>query len=270
MQDIRDILFHGISSKRFLARITPEADGVVSGLDNAFDIAKKLGAEWHSELKDGDLLRAGVPFAHIIAPPKSIAMAEEQIIGALAKSSGIATAAARAVKLSNGRIRIVSGAWKKMPPAIKQEVRAAVAAGGADYRIASPPMVYIDKNFIRMLGSVSSALNAASGLEGTKIVQIRGESSPIADETYQAIEGGADILMVDTGNLEDFNMCKKTLIEAGVRDRHKLAFAGNLELADIPLLTTIGVDIVDIGKCIIDAALLDMKMDVEAVWEEGR
>jgi len=262
MQDIRDILFREISSENFRASITPELDGIICGLKKASETAQQLGVEWECALSDGDPVKAGVPFAFITGTPKQIAMAEEQLIGTLAKSSGIASAAARAAGLADGRIKIVSGAWKKMPPEIKQNVRAAVSAGGASFRIAEPPMVYMDKNFIRMLGSVADALKAASPLEGTKIVQIRGEHSSIAEETRQAIENGADILMVDTGNRDDLKICRDVLISSGTRDRHKLAFAGNLGFSDIPVLAAFGVDIVDIGKCIIDAPLLDMRLDV--------
>ena len=60
-------------------------------------------------------------------------------------------------------------------------------------------MIYLDKNYIRMLGSIPQALAAcASFHEYTKVVQLRGESATVAWETQAAVRGGADILMVDT------------------------------------------------------------------------
>lgn len=268
MQDIRDVLFQDIANCRFTANITAESDGIICGIGNAAECAKQLGLEWHTALKDGDRVEAGHPVASITASPKQIAMAEEVLIGYMAKASGIATAAAKAVALADGRIQIVSGAWKKMPPETKKLVRAAVSAGGASFRIAEPPMVYMDKNFIRMLGSVEGALKAAEDLEGVKIVQIRGEHASIEDETRQAIAGGADILMVDTGDRADLKICDSILKASGVREQKRLAFAGNLKFSDIPELADMGIDIVDIGKSIIDAQLLDMRLDVTAKYEE--
>ena len=69
-------------------------------------------------------------------------------------------------------------------------------------------MVYIDKNFIRMLGSIPAALEAAAAMQGAaRIIQIKGESHPVEEETRQALSGGADILMVDTGRIEDLESC---------------------------------------------------------------
>lgn len=262
MSDIRDILFKKIASRKFVALLIPETNGVVCGLEKAAEIACVLGVHWCTGLQDGNAVSAGIPFAKIVAEPKLIAMAEEQLIGALSKTSGIATAAARAVAIAEGHIKIVSGAWKKMPPEMKEDVRRAVSAGGVSFRIASPPMVYIDKNFIRMLGSVEEALKAASELEGTKVIQIRGETVSVEEETLQAISGGADILMVDTGKRKDLQRCVSALTAYGVRDRHKVAFSGNLTFSDIPELAALGVDVLDIGKAIIDAPLLDMRLDV--------
>lgn len=114
----------------------------------------------------------------LVAAAKQVALAEERMIGALAKASGIATAARTAVLMADGRAEIVSGSWKKMPPQIKELVRGAILTGGANCRIAEQPMIYLDKNYIRMLGSIPQALAAcASFHEYTKVVS-SGERAP--------------------------------------------------------------------------------------------
>ena len=45
MEDIRDILFENIASKRFRAVLTAERSGVLSGVDEAYASAKKLGID---------------------------------------------------------------------------------------------------------------------------------------------------------------------------------------------------------------------------------
>ena len=190
-------------------------------------------------------------------------MAEECLIGTLAKASGIATAARTAVQLADGRMQIVSGSWKKMPPEIKQLVRKATAAGGAAFRICQPPMVYLDKNFIRMFGSIPAATEACKKLPGsTIVVQVRGMTASVEVETRQALAGGAGILMVDTGELEDVRRCVSALKSTGRQNGVQVAFAGNVHLTDIPNLAEQGIDILCIGKEIVDAKLLDLKLDV--------
>ena len=119
MEDIRDILFENIASKRFRAVLTAERSGVLSGVDEAYASAKKLGIDLELCKGEGAEISHGERFGNFLGTPKQIAMAEECLIGTLAKASGIATAARTAVQLADGRMQIVSGSWKKMPPEIK-------------------------------------------------------------------------------------------------------------------------------------------------------
>lgn len=263
MEDVRNIIFKNIQDRSYRAVLTAERDGILSGTESAARTADALGVQWSCRLREGDRLHKGIPFAELIASPTQMAMAEEQVIGTLAKASGIATAAEAAVRAAADRVRIVSGSWKKMPPVLKNTVRQAIATGGASFRICEQPMVYIDKNFIRMMGSIPNVLEAATALpEATKIIQIRGESCPVETETRQAVSGGADILMVDTGQLEDLEACLAELTKLCVRKQVQVAFAGGVKITDIPDMALRGADILCIGKEIVDAGLLDMKLDV--------
>lgn len=262
MGDIRDIIFKNIRHRLYRATLVAEREGLLSGVEDAAKTAAELGVRWSCGLPEGGRLEQGVPFAELIAPPTQMAMAEERMIGTLAKASGIATAAAEAVEAAGGGVRIVSGSWKKMPPQLKDMVRRAIVTGGASFRICEQPMVYIDKNFIRMLGSIPAALEAASALQGaTRIIQIKGEACSVEMETRQAVQGGADILMVDTGRREDLAACLEALRRMDA-DRVQVAFAGGVRIADIRPLSSCGVEMLCIGKGIVDAGLLDMKLDV--------
>jgi nicotinate-nucleotide pyrophosphorylase (carboxylating) len=263
MEDIRDVLFEEIASKRFRAVLMAERSGVLSGVEEAYACARELGLELELCKAEGAEISHRERFGSFLGTPKQIAMAEERLIGTLAKASGIATAARTAVQLADGRLQIVSGSWKKMPPPIKDLVRKATASGGAAFRICQPPMVYLDKNFIRMFGSIPAVLEACRKLPpSTVVVQIRGMMASVEEETRQALVGGAGILMVDTGELEDVRRCIATLEETGGRDKVKVAFAGNVRLTDIPDMAEQGIDILCIGKEIVDAKLLDLKLDV--------
>lgn len=194
--------------------------------------------------------------------PKAIAIAEEELIGLLAKASGIATAARKLVEAA-GRIRIVGGAWKKVPPALRPMARRAIAVGGADGRIADHPMVYLDKNYVLMLGGVRAALEAVSHLrDHRKVIQLLGETAPIDEEAGIAAQLGADVVFVDTGNPADLKPVIEVLQRANRRDSTKVAFAGGVTLDGLTLLDEIGVDALCVGRSIVDAPLLDMRFTV--------
>lgn len=264
MKDIRDILFADISKYYFKAYLKSEHNGVLSGTEAALKEAERLGILLKLYKREGDVIGSGEILGEVKAHPKEMTMAEECIIGTLAKASGIATAAAKAVKSSDGRVRIVSGSWKKMPPVTKQLVRQAVTSGGASFRICDEPMLYMDKNIIRMLGSIPAALEAAEAFKTeVKVIQIRGAECSIEAETEQALEGGADILMVDTGQISDLQRCIVEAERLKKRSEVRIAFAGGVSIQDIGKLTEYGMDTLCIGKEIVDARLLDMKLDVD-------
>ncbi len=265
-QDIRDTIFASISTKLYTACILTERAGVVAGTVHLDARLKELGVKTDIRVADGEKIEAGVVVAQLTGTPKGLAMAEEIAIGMLAKPSGIATAARRAVELSGPDIKIVSGAWKKMPPEIKWLVREAVVAGKASFRIADPPFLYLDKNFIRMLGGIEETLAAVASIPDTlKVIQIKGEYGDIAGEAITAAHGGAGIIMVDTGSLDDLETVQSALTATRLRQKVRLAFAKGIKIEDIPSLKGKGIDILDIGMSIIDAPLLDMKMDVTGV-----
>ena len=263
MKDIRDDIFRDIQNKKFKAVLTSENNGVFSGSFEALDIAEKIGVELELYVNDGDKVKIGQQIGSVVATPKNMAITEEKIIGSISKYSGIATAAGKAADKSGGKVRIVAGSWKKMPPQLKAGIRKAVVDGGANFRICNTPMLYLDKNYIRMLGSISNALNAVKELSDfVKVVQLKGKNKSISEETREAIEHGSRLLMVDTGIIEDLETCIDTVNEMGVREDVEIAFAGNVKITQISEIIKRDIDILCIGKDIVDARLLDMKLDV--------
>jgi nicotinate-nucleotide pyrophosphorylase (carboxylating) len=264
--DIRDEIFKNIADMQFYARITCERDGLVSGSDAAAEKIAELGIKLDYIAAEGTAVTKGMVIAAFQTSPKLMALAEDAIIGKFAKSSGIATAAQRAVKLAKGQVKIVSGSWKKMPEEIKQPVRKAIATGGASFRICDVPFIYLDKNYIRMFGDIPRTLQAVEMFrEHRKVVQIRGLTDSIENETLAALAGGCDVFMVDTGDLSDISLCRKALDLGCAGPDKQIAFAGGVHIQDIPFFVELPVDILCIGREIVDAPLLDLKMDIHVV-----
>lgn len=263
MKDIRDDIFSKIIDQSVTAAILADNAGMIAGTRSAIEKAMELGLTVDRVIQEGAFVSAGDEVMKFSGNPKQIAMGEDLLMGCIAKPSGIATAARRCVKAAGEKIRIVCGSWKKMPVEIKETIRSAIVTGGADFRISSPPFIYLDKNYVRMLGGVEKSLEAISHLaEYKKVIQIKGDQNDIAGEAIEAARCRANIIYIDSGNPEHIKAVSKALSEKGLRGKVEIAFGGNVKIEDIEDLKAMDVDILGIGKQIIDAPLLDLKMEV--------
>ncbi|MFP3189844.1 MAG: hypothetical protein RXR10_00710 [Vulcanisaeta sp.] len=268
--DIRDIIFKGLDNVvRVTAVLIANEPGIFAGVDRVKKILNDLELQYELLVKDGDEFKAGDWLLKVMGRPSSILKAEDLIIGAVAKSSGIATAARKAKEIVGDKIKVVSGGWKKMPIEIKDLIRQAELIGGVGIRILDSPFIYLDKNYIRIFGSIKEAIQHVSKLFNDRIivVQIKGFTKPIEDEAVEAAIHGAGVIMIDTGNFDDIIKVSNTLHKVGLRNKVKIAFAGGLDFEKLRLLKekNYDVDIVDVGRAILDAPLIDMRFDVISI-----
>ena len=245
------------------ADIIAEDAGVIAGIQAAKDKAKSLGLEIIQILEKGQTVQRGDVIATVSGNPKQIAIAEDELIGLVAKPSGIATATRNCVDRAGPDIQIVCGAWKKMPVVLKQTIREAIVTGGGYFRISKEPFIYLDKNYVQMLGGIKSSLQAVAHFAGfKKVVQIKGRQKDIALEASEAAELGADIIYVDSGLPQDLQKLADLLNRRGLREKVKIAFGGSVKIDDIDRFKDLPVDILEIGRQIVDAPLLDLKLEV--------
>jgi nicotinate-nucleotide pyrophosphorylase (carboxylating) len=269
--DIRQAIFESISSRTCAFGVTTREQGILAGMRRASLAVRHLRRGITIHAHDGERIEPGQCVLEGSASPVAVSQAEEVLLGCLGKPSGIATAAARAREIAGGRGEVVCGGWKKWFPEVKDEVRGAVEAGGVRTRISSEPMIYVDKNCVRMHGGVGAATAAAARTRDAQAgngaqrrivaVQIREDFGSIEDEAAEAARAGADIVMVDTG---DLNTLKKVV---ALREAHKIppvkvAFGGGATLRGLADVFAAGADIVDVGRAIIDAPMLDFALDV--------
>jgi len=266
--DLRDLVFESIGGRKYTARLTAREPGILAGSDGLRREGERIGIRFVRLLEDGTVLQPDTTVAEISGTPKQIALSEDHLIGQVAKCSGVATAAARAKELG-GSIDVVCGAWKKMPVESKQALRQAVEVGGLRTRISPRNFVYLDKNYVRMFGTIEATLEAVKRLDNrVKAIQVRGDTAEIAKEAASAVLSGADIVMIDTGVIHDVRRVSERLHSDGLRGRVKLAFAGNVHIEQLPDLNAEDIDILDIGRAVIDAPLLDMQLDVVVPAQE--
>jgi nicotinate-nucleotide pyrophosphorylase (carboxylating) len=268
MTDPRLHIFAGIADATVTAAVLADDSGNVTAIAEAIDSAEGLGLTVRDAVDDGARVTPGDQILRITGSPYQVALAEERLIGILAKPSGIATATRRFVERANGRVRIVSGAWKKLPFSQKEMIRSAILAGGAQPRIAEWPFAYLDKNFVRMLGGPLRTLAAVDGLDGfTRIIQLGRDGVGLVADAVDAALAGANVIFIDTGHRADVERVAGALGEEGVRDRVAIAFGGGIRLEDIDHLAGMDIDILDIGRPIVDAPLLDLRLTVLGMTE---
>ncbi len=249
-------------NRRLTAVLRAQETGRLAGVSFAQQavLSLKVESEWHK--KSGEEVRPGEEIARFQGLAEPILKLENLVIGLMSKPSGIASAGGKAIKIAEGKIRLVCGGWKKHPFPIKEIIREAVTAGGLSVRILDQPFFYLDKNYVRIFGGVEATLIALAGNPAEKVIQVRGEFAPIGDEARKAVRNGANVIMVDTGSRQDLHEVLRVMKEEKAFPRVKAAFAGGIRIEDIPALAEKGVDILDIGAAILDAPWLEMNYDI--------
>ena len=264
MSDIRESIFRNNKSEIFTAIIRTEQAGVISGALAAAEAARELGLKTTLLPSEGIRIKAGGTVMAFEGTPLQITAAEDILIGLMAKPSGIATAAQRFVDEADGSFEIICGAWKKLAKSVKPAYKAAIETGGCRCRLTDEPMVYLDKNYIIMIGGVDKALRTVKSckeLSGLKtVVQAKGIIDDVGVECWMAGSEGADYLYLDTGRIEDLDVLMGAMNY--VPHVPKLIFGGNVSLKMINTLKKYPLCKVGVGKAIMDAPMLDMKLNV--------
>lgn len=260
--DITKILLSTCPTKNAISQIQITQDGVLAGMKTMVQSAIELGLEVDYALSSGTKCTAGSIVAKFIGTSNSIIKGEDRLLGLISKPSGIATAVKKAID-SAGNIQIVCGGWKKVIPETKAILRQTVATMGLETRILSEPFVYLDKNYVRLFGSIKNTLKSAGQIKDRLYaIQVKGETDKIYNEAVSAAINGAHVIMVDTGSIEDFRKCSYELKSKGLRDQVKLALAGGITVERLPELQDEDIDVIDIGRSILDAPMLDFRYDI--------
>jgi nicotinate-nucleotide pyrophosphorylase (carboxylating) len=235
--------------------------GMIAGL-GFVDPAQAPGpvGTWKIVVREGERVEAGHTLIELRGTAAELAVAEDYVLGSIGFASGIATRADRFRQAAPAGMSVSCGGWKKLPAALKPLLRAGLAATGVLPRLVEGDFVYVNKNAVRLLGGVAPAIEAGVRMNhGPVAVQVCS-----ADEALAAVAAGAGVIMVDTARLEDLAATHHALTKAVVRDRVTLAFGGGVRLEDLVPAHRAGADAVDVGRAILDAPLLDLRLEVLA------
>lgn len=220
--------------------------------------APARAGSWRLLAGEGTRVEPGQPLIELHGTAAELGVAEDYILGPLGFASGIAARAAAIRAAAPAGLSIACGGWKKLPVALKPLLRAGLAAAGILPRLVEGDFVYLGKNAVIMLGGVDPAIAAGRAVDhGPVAIQVRN-----VDEALHAARQGAGIVMVDTGVLTDLGEVHEALEQHGLRRDVVLAFAGGVRVEDLPAVQGLGAQAVDMGRAILDAPLLDLRMRV--------
>lgn len=275
MKDFREQIFSKNAADTVTAAIYTDCDGIVSGIGRAVKKAEELGLKMTYSVSEGSEVFSGDLLMEFSGNPVQICIAEDVLMAEVSKTSGVATAAKAFSRKANGRAKVVCGSWKKMPAEIKGQLRQAVLTGGVAARISDEPMIYLDKNYVSIFGGVQKALMAVADIaDRKKVIQVKGryENGDVAREALTALYSGADIIYVDTGDVKSLKAVREKLdsalceLKAGGEDRSiSIAFGGSVLLEQLDDIIEAGADIIGVGRAIIDAPLMDLRLEVRDV-----
>ncbi len=163
----------------------------------------------------------------------------------LARCSGIATKSARLLDLvrSAGYPNTLSGT-RKTTPGFRLVEKYGMLAGGCDpHRIDLSAMTMLKDNHVKAAGSITRAVKAAKAAGGFAIkVEVECQSEEEADE---AVEAGADVVMLDNFTGEGVKIAARNLKERWRGRREFLVeVSGGLTEANVEGFVCNDVDVI--------------------------
>ncbi|WP_319422096.1 carboxylating nicotinate-nucleotide diphosphorylase [Pleurocapsa sp. FMAR1] len=233
-------------------------DGVVAGLPIAARVFKLLDGEamFTLDVEEGDFCKFGTKIASIKGSREALLTGERVALNLAMRLSGIATTTRSYVeKINDLPARLVD--TRKTTPGLRVLEKYATRVGGAvNHRMGLDDAVMIKDNHIKAAGGIEQAI----ALLRNNIpypLNIEVETTNI-EEVEQALEHGADIIMLDNMPTELMTQAVKTIRETNPRIR--IEASGNITLKTIHAVAETGVDYISSSAPITRSHWLDISM----------
>ena len=240
-----------------VATMTMKADGVISGLEVIRKVYERFENDftWEPLVKDGDHVKKGDVILRIGASYRTLLYGERLSLNILQRMSGIATETSKYVaELAGSHTQLLD--TRKTAPGMRMLDKMAVKdGGGMNHRIGLFDMVMLKDNHIKIAGGIPAA-TAAVKKNLPLSVRMEVETTTL-EEVREALEGGADIIMLD-------NMTNETMAEAVkmIAGRAKTEASGNMNIARLKEVAATGVDYISVGALTHSVKALDISMNI--------
>ena len=243
------------------ARLVAEEDGVLSGLEAALAVFRRVdpGVETHADLAEGAVLEPGMAIGSVTGPVASILTAERTALNFVRRLSGIATETSRYVREVAGYdVRILD--TRKTTPGLRNLEKQAVAAGGgANHRRGLGDGVLIKDNHIEALRGQGLSLGEIVGKARANAPHSLKIEVEIEDtnDVEEAISAGADILLLD--NMSTAEMSAAVKLAGG---RALIEASGRVSLRNVREVAATGVDLISVGALTHSSRALDIGLEL--------
>lgn len=242
------------AEKQAVAKVITREAGVFCGkrwVEEVFiQLGNKVTLNWHVE--DGQALVADQLLFELTGPARLLLTAERTALNFVQTLSGVATEVSRYVALLAGSETQLLDTRKTLPGLRTALKYAVLCGGGNNHRLGLSDAFLIKENHIIASGSVRNAVEKALWLSPDVPVEVEVESLA---ELQDAIDAGADIIMLDNFSLE--------MMHAAVALTHKRALlevSGNVTETTLPQIAQTGVDYVSVGALTKHVRALDLSM----------
>lgn len=230
-------------------------DGVIAGMDVYARVFKLLDEDTEIEMfcHDGDEVREGDLMAKVTGDIRVLLSGERVALNYLQRMSGIATYTRSVAKLLEGSGVTLLDTRKTTPNCRVFEKYAVRVGGGCNHRYNLSDGVLLKDNHIGAAGSITKAIQMAKAYAPfVRKIEIETET---LDQVAEAVEAGADIIMLD-------NMTPEVMKQAValIDGRAQTECSGNITKENIARICEIGVDFVSSGALTHSAPILDISM----------
>ena len=230
-------------------------DGVIAGLDVFTRVFTLLDPETEVELycKDGENVKIGQLMGKVTGDIRVLLSGERVALNYLQRMSGIATYTHSVAGLLKGSKTKLLDTRKTTPNMRIFEKYAVRVGGGYNHRYNLSDGVLLKDNHIGAAGGVKEAVRMAKEYAPfVRKIEVEVEN---LDMVKEAVEAGADIIMLD-------NMTTEEMQEAiaVIDGRAETECSGNVTKENIGRLTELGVDYISSGALTHSAPILDISL----------
>ena len=230
-------------------------DGVIAGLDvfkRVFELLDdKVRVEFYC--KDGDEVKNKQLMGKVYGDIRVLLSGERVALNYLQRMSGIATYTHSVADLLKGSKTKLLDTRKTTPNMRIFEKYAVRVGGGYNHRYNLSDGVLLKDNHIGAAGSVTKAVEMAKEYAPfVRKIEIEVEN---LDMVKEAVEAGADIIMLDNMSTEEMQEAIKI-----IDGRAETECSGNVTKENIGRLTALGVDYISSGALTHSAPIMDISL----------
>lgn len=230
-------------------------DGVIAGLDvfkRVFELLDEK-TEVTFTVKDGDFVTNGQKIGLVKGDIRVLLSGERTALNYLQRMSGIATYTRKIADLLEGTNTKLLDTRKTTPNMRVFEKYAVKVGGGCNHRYNLSDGILLKDNHIGAAGGVKEAVTMAKEYAPfVRKIEVEVEN---LDMLREALEAGADIIMLDNMSVEDMKEAVKLC-----KGKAETECSGNVTKENVARLVDIGVDYISSGALTHSSPILDLSL----------